>query len=399
MVPPDTSSADSGDRPNLDLTLIGLFTILVASLLGSLPPLSFNMRSPSTWRAVRILKAVSAGGVLALALIHVMGDSFSEFGGLPEGSASELALGYPWAALCALFAIMFMAVLENILSVHHLRSGTQQHELPASHADPPASHDHTIVKCSSTPLPMPQLARHSHTHQASSRSVPDSEPHGCSSSAIDPHGHFCPGGIQNTVLWVHSRDVDPLSCSKEKVNESGLDSSSNSSSTAVSSQRRALVVAYLMEIGCIFHSVIIGIDLGLGGSSRAATVTRVIVLCVHQLIEGIGLGTVVREGKSSENFPMWWCAISLTTPIPGSAFARMRFAVHEDPDSVIALGMNGAFNGVSAGLLLYVGLVTLLMEEFSNSELLHRSNDRTRWGMYAALFAAAGCMSVIGIWA
>lgn len=59
----------------------------------------------------------------------------------------------------------------------------------------------------------------------------------------------------------------------------------------------------------------------------------------------------------------------------------------------------GAFNGVSAGLLLYVGLVTLLMEEFSNSELLHRSNDRTRWGMYVAMFAAAGCMSVIGIWA
>ncbi|MEW5301938.1 MAG: hypothetical protein WDW36_004762 [Sanguina aurantia] len=396
--PPDTSSADLGDRPNLDLTLIGLFTILVASLLGSLPPLSFNMRSPSTWRAVRILKAVSAGGVLALALIHVMGDSFAEFGGLPEGSASELAIGYPWAALCALFAIMFMAVLENILSVHHLRSGTQQHELPASHADPPASHDHTIVKCSSTPLPMPQLARHSHTHQASSRSVPDSEPHGCSSSAIDPHGHFCPGGIQNTVLWVHSRDVDPLSCSKEKVNESGLDSSSNSSSTAVSSQRRALVVAYLMEIGCIFHSVIIGIDLGLGGSSRAATVTRVIVLCVHQLIEGIGLGTVVHDAGFPRAKEIAMCVVySLTTPIGVAVGIAVQSTY--DPDSVIALGMNGAFNGVSAGLLLYVGLVTLLMEEFSNSELLHRSNDRTRWGMYAALFAAAGCMSVIGIWA
>lgn len=162
------------------------------------------------------------------------------------------------------------AVLENILSVHHLRSGAQQHDLPASHAAAPASHEHTLVKCSSTPLPTPQLARHSHAHQASGKAVPDSEPHGCSSSAIDPHGHFCPGGIQNTVLWVHSRDIDPLSCSIEKSNDSGRDSSS----TAVSSQRRALVVAYLMEIGCIFHSVIIGIDLGLGGSSRAATVTR-----------------------------------------------------------------------------------------------------------------------------
>lgn len=59
-------------------------------------------------QAVRILKAVSAGAVLALALIHVMGDSFSDFGGLPAGSASALAIGYPWASLCALFAIMFM---------------------------------------------------------------------------------------------------------------------------------------------------------------------------------------------------------------------------------------------------------------------------------------------------
>lgn len=71
-------------------------------------------------QAVRILKAVSAGAVLALALIHVMGDSFSEFGALPEGSASDLAIGYPWASLCALFAIMFM--VRGLSSVTHLSS-------------------------------------------------------------------------------------------------------------------------------------------------------------------------------------------------------------------------------------------------------------------------------------
>lgn len=49
-VPSDATSPGEDARPNLDLTLIGLFAILVASLIGSLPPLTFNMRSPATWR-------------------------------------------------------------------------------------------------------------------------------------------------------------------------------------------------------------------------------------------------------------------------------------------------------------------------------------------------------------
>lgn len=118
---------------------------------------------------------------------------------------------------------------------------------------------------------MPDVAHDSHSHPHPVKTKLDSESHGCSSSAVDPHGHFCPGGIQNTVLWVHSRDVDPMACIEDKHVESD---STSGSSVQVSIQRRRLVVAYLMEIGCIFHSVIIGIDLGLGGSSRAATVTR-----------------------------------------------------------------------------------------------------------------------------
>lgn len=49
-VPSNATSPGDDARPNLDLTLIGLFAILVASLIGSLPPLTFNMRSPATWR-------------------------------------------------------------------------------------------------------------------------------------------------------------------------------------------------------------------------------------------------------------------------------------------------------------------------------------------------------------
>ena len=59
----------------------------------------------------------------------------------------------------------------------------------------------------------------------------------------------------------------------------------------------------------------------------------------------------------------------------------------------------GAFNGVSSGLLLYVGLVTLLMEEFTNAELMLPRNDSVRYCMYAAMAFCAGILAVIGIWA
>lgn len=68
-------------------------------------------------QAVRILKAGAAGAILALALIHVLGDSFTDFGSLPADAGSDVVLSYPWAALCMLGSIIFMVSKRYIESM------------------------------------------------------------------------------------------------------------------------------------------------------------------------------------------------------------------------------------------------------------------------------------------
>lgn len=67
---------------------------------------------------------------------------------------------------------------------------------------------------------------------------------------------------------------------------------------------------------------------------------RVIVLCFHQLIEGMGLGTVVHDAGFTRYKEIAMCvAYSLTTPI-GVAIGIAVQSTY-DAKSIIALGMNG----------------------------------------------------------
>ncbi|MEW5297118.1 MAG: hypothetical protein WDW36_000346 [Sanguina aurantia] len=88
-----------------------------------------------SFQAVRILKAGAAGAILALALIHVLGDSFTDFGGLPADAGNPTVLSYPWAALCMLASIIFMVILEHILNVSHMQEAGHSHSHRAAELD------------------------------------------------------------------------------------------------------------------------------------------------------------------------------------------------------------------------------------------------------------------------
>ncbi len=48
-----------------------------------------------------------------------------------------------------------------------------------------------------------------------------------------------------------------------------------------------------MELGCIFHSVIIGIGMGVIVNDRHLVATLMIALTVHQGLEGLSLASVL----------------------------------------------------------------------------------------------------------
>ena len=60
-------------------------------------------------------------------------------------------------------------------------------------------------------------------------------------------------------------------------------------------------VAWMFSLGCIIHSVIIGISLGVIDADHGRARNIYIALCFHELLEGVGLGTFI----AMANYPLW----------------------------------------------------------------------------------------------
>ncbi|KAL6005942.1 Zinc transporter 10 [Asimina triloba] len=62
-----------------------------------------------------------------------------------------------------------------------------------------------------------------------------------------------------------------------------------------------------------------------------------------------------------------------------------------------ALVVEGMFDSVSAGILVYMALVDLIAADFLSRRM--SCNVRLQVASYLALFLGAACMSVLAIWA
>lgn len=67
--------------------------------------------------------------------------------------------------------------------------------------------------------------------------------------------------------------------------------------------------------------------------------------------------------------------------------------------STSALLATGILDSLSAGILLYVVLVQLLTPMFTDNDWLHAQRWPMQVAAFAAFYAGAGAMAVIGKWA
>ncbi|KAK9817967.1 hypothetical protein WJX72_005078 [[Myrmecia] bisecta] len=154
-------------------------------------------------------------------------------------------------------------------------------------------------------------------------------------------------------------------------------------------------VAIVLETGVVFHSIFIG--LGLGISTDAAVVRPLMIaLMFHQGFEGLALGTVFVKARYS-SVKYWIAAVVflLITPIGIAIGIGARSSYSETGKA--ELGIQGAFDAISAGILLYNGLVDLIIPAFSAEEL----PEKTIWQLLGLvlLFAGYVCMSLLAKWA
>jgi zinc transporter 1/2/3 len=150
-----------------------------------------------------------------------------------------------------------------------------------------------------------------------------------------------------------------------------------------------LTAIFILEFGIIFHSIFIGLTLAVAGSEF---ITLYIVLVFHQTFEGLGLGTrlaTIPWPKSKRWTPyLLGLGYGVSTPIAIAIGlgVRQTFA----PGSATTLIVNGVFDSISAGILIYTGLVELMAHEFMFSPSMRKAPIKTVLTAFFSMVLGAG---------
>lgn len=151
----------------------------------------------------------------------------------------------------------------------------------------------------------------------------------------------------------------------------------------------------IMECGIIFHSLLIGLTLVVAGDSSFKVLF--VVILFHQMFEGLALGARIGALKTRLGSKLIMAtAFALVTPI-GMAIGIgvLNQFNGNNPATIISIG---TLDALSAGILLWVGLVELLAHDWLYGEL---RDAPLRLVIPAAVSLIAGIvlMSFLGKWA
>lgn len=322
-----------------------IFVILICSTAATLFPV-VAQRSPRLKIPVYVYlfaRYFGTGVILATAFIHLLDPAYDEI-----GPASCVGLTGNWAAYSWPPAI----VLTSVVAIFLLDFGAELY--------------------------------------VESKYGVSNEVNGMAGRASIVQEHDHPVPEPNTEANTMTGD------NKKSMNQV-WDSTSELDAIAAERSFRQQISAFLiLEFGVMFHSVIIGLNLGVAGDEFS---TLYPVLVFHQSFEGLGIGARMSAIPFRRNSWLPWifsAVYGLTTPIAISIGLGLRHTYN--PGSNIANIVSGVFDSVSAGILIYTALVELLARDFLFDPC--RTNDRRRLTfMVVCTILGAGVMALLGKWA
>ena len=338
----------------MPLHIAAIFIEIGVSFLGTLLPI-IGKRSPRLRMsdyAFALAKNFGTGVILATSFIHMLCPAMENLSNecLPK-SFREAYEG--WAGLFALLACLTIQFIQTCAVAHANRkeaaAGATTEPLLATEAGAsPRSAAATVA---------PEL-------QVNATLTPHGHDHG--------HEH-APG---EECDHVHTMLLDPRN-------------------TAGSGSRR--VATYMLELGIATHSVIIGVCLGVARGDEFKGL--MVALAFHQFFEGIALSTTVLDsGFKTMAQPIAVVIFyTLTTPIGVAIGVAISSAYNAN--SVSTLLIQGVFDAVSAGILLYDGLVNMLNNNITHNKGFEALSPLRKSFQFLALWLGATVMAVIGRWA
>ena len=222
----------------------------------------------------------------------------------------------------------------------------------------------------------PGSGGHHHDHDHEIGSTPASTRKGSMSTS----GH-APGDDH----LGHARDHEDLDAENARVRP-------------VEDYAAQMTAIFILEFGVVFHSVFVGLTLAVAGAEFN---TLYVVLTFHQTFEGLGLGSrlAATPWPKRKRWTPYFMALAygLSTPIALAVGLGIRGTYQ--PGSQTALIVNGIFDSISAGILIYTGLVELMAHEFMFSEVMRRAPIKVVVSAFAMMCLGAGLMAVLGKWA
>ncbi|KAH8653529.1 Zinc/iron permease [Xylariales sp. PMI_506] len=363
VFPSVTVECDTGNEfdGRIGVRISSIFVIFVGSLLGSLLPVFLARTSrinvhPMTFF---VAKYFGTGVIIATSIMHLLVPAFEALDSPCLDSYNISA--YPWAGGICFMTIMVMFLIEILISHYDLFGDGHSHD-HAHSADPAAE----ILKKGSNASQVPPPKSEGDVESGIISS----------SSATGPERRNSTTGLPGEDHLGHSREH-------------------TEDDAAFAAQMTAL---FILEFGVIFHSVFIGLTLAVSGDEFTILY---IVLVFHQTFEGLGLGSRLATAswpRSKSYMPYLLGGLySLSTPIAIAAGLGVRTTLQ--PSSPNTLIINGIFDSISAGILLYTGLVELMAHEFMFSPQMRKAGLKMKMSALGCVFLGGGLMALLAEWA
>ena len=342
-----TITCDNGNDYDgrIGLRIASIFVILIGSAFGGIFPVYANrhkgLRVPA-WTFF-VAKYFGSGVIVATAFIHLLAPAQDA---LTSPCLSGPITDYDWVEGIALMTIFCLFFVE-LMVMRFARFEAHSHD----------DDDHHVEK----------------GRKRSDDSPDSSQP--------------------RPSMGTHARGEDHLGHQRNHIDNDDTDDHVSAEDYAAQ-----MTAIFILEFGIIFHSIFIGLTLAVAGSEFD---TLFIVLVFHQTFEGLGLGSrlAVTPWPSSKKMTPYILAglYALSTPIAIAVGLGVRKMY--PPESNTTLIVNGVFDSISAGILIYTGLVELMAHEFMFSNVMRKAPMKTVLSAFGLMCLGAALMALLGKWA
>lgn len=300
-----------------------------------------------------VAKYFGSGVIVATAFIHLLAPAHEA---LSNECLTGVIVAYPWVEGIVLMTIFAMFFLELMTMRYGNFGGGHSHD--HSHDE---GHSHASVP-SATSDNISLGDRKATPHDVEAR-VPSNNPH-------------LPG-------------EDHLGHQRDHVANSELTADWEARGIVPETYAAQLTAVFILEFGVIFHSIFIGLTLAVAGDEF---ITLYIVLVFHQTFEGLGLGARLAEvpWPKVKRWTPYLLALGygISTPIAIAVGLGVRQSF--SPESRTTLLVNGAFDSISAGILIYTGLVELMAHEFMFSTYMQKAPVSQTLKAFTLMILGAG---------